>query len=313
VVGEAGNAVEPIALPGATPTAVPPAAAPVAAPAVAPVAAAAPTVTDPNVITRTGNSYTGGPNIGANAVIQNPDGTARQPGAPISAQNQMAAQNLNDNSLYGAGTIGRQVQRQMDADKYTQEQAALNAASAAQGGALLQQQLEGRALRGDRGAIAMLQSRMGEATARRGQDLTAASQSAAHKLAEQKQGIEAQTNTLDNAAKVQLQSAALRLVNAKTAEERVAAEDNYRALQGKYEKPVPQAKFTVVPGAKNLDGSQDAPVVLDAEGKVLDLTSRAKPLPPGLVVGAPTKQADGIYPVGGKSVTIKSGKVTEIK
>lgn len=36
-------------------------------------------------------------------------------------------------------------------------------------------------------------------------------------------------------------------------------------------------------------------------------------LPPGLVVGAPTKQPDGTYPVGNKTVTIKAGKVSEIK
>lgn len=36
-------------------------------------------------------------------------------------------------------------------------------------------------------------------------------------------------------------------------------------------------------------------------------------LPPGLVVGAPTKQADGIYQASGKTVTIKGGKVTGIQ
>jgi hypothetical protein len=44
-----------------------------------------------------------------------------------------------------------------------------------------------------------------------------------------------------------------------------------------------------------------------------DLRKTPNALPPGLVVGAASKQADGVYSARGKQVTIQGGKVTEIK
>lgn len=44
-----------------------------------------------------------------------------------------------------------------------------------------------------------------------------------------------------------------------------------------------------------------------------DLRKTPDALPPGLVVGASSKQADGVYSARGKQITIQGGKVTEIK
>ena len=102
------------------------------------------------------------------------------------------------------------------------------------------------------------------------------------------------------------------------AAERLEATDNLRALQGKYEKEFPN-KFTVVPGGQEIgpDGStlitRPARVLDNQTGRFVDQDASAQALPPGLKVGAPTKQPDGTYTAGGKTVVIQGGKVTEIK
>ena len=75
---------------------------------------------------------------------------------------------------------------------------------------------------------------------------------ATRKLAEDKFALEATGTKLDNAGKKQLQEAQTKLANAKTAAERLSATDTLRALQGKFEKEMPN-RFTVVPGGQAVD------------------------------------------------------------
>ena len=102
---------------------------------------------------------------------------------------------------------------------------------------------------------------------------------------------------------------------AQTPEEKSAIAQQIRALSGKSDaatwKPV------VLQGGTDAMGNKTESVlaaVNDATGEMRRYDDVAKQaMPPGLVVGAPSKQADGVYQLGNKSVTIKSGKVTEIK
>lgn len=98
--------------------------------------------------------------------------------------------------------------------------------------------------------------------------------------------------------------------------ERDAIEQQIRVLSGK--DPEKRYKTHILPTIKNADGSttEGGVYVEDnrtGQGDWATKNQASAALPAGLVVGAPTKQADGTYQAGGKSVTIKGGKVTEIK
>ena len=75
---------------------------------------------------------------------------------------------------------------------------------------------------------------------------------ATRKLVQDKFALEATGVNLDNQGKKQIQDAQTKLANAKTAAERLSATDTLRALQGKYEKEMPN-RFTVVPGGQAVD------------------------------------------------------------
>lgn len=107
-------------------------------------------------------------------------------------------------------------------------------------------------------------------------------------------GFEGQTKGVQNQSAVQMLAAQTRLVNARTPEERTAAEDNLRALQGKYERTYPN-KLIVVPGAKNADGSQEPGQVWSTEtGQPVQGQGTPK-LPPGMTRQVGTSGGKPVY------------------
>jgi hypothetical protein len=137
-------------------------------------------------------------------------------------------------------------------------------------------------------------------------------------MEEQRLTMDKEAAGLSNREKKAIISAQEAYANAKTPEERAAAEQRLRAVQGKYDKEAPN-RFTVVPGGQEIDPNgvpftRPAGVINNQTGEfVQQPTAAPRTLPPGLKVGAPTKQADGTYNAAGKTVVIKDGKVTEIK
>ena len=79
----------------------------------------------------------------------------------------------------------------------------------------------------------------------------------------------------------QLQTA---LLAEKEPAKRAQLEDNLRALQGKYEKPMPAPKYTVynLPDTVDANGGivRGGQGALDAEGRPIDIRSQTKPMPP---------------------------------
>lgn len=134
----------------------------------------------------------------------------------------------------------------------------------------------------------------------------------------QRLAMDKETTDLSNREKKGLLSAQDAYANARTPEERAAAGEKLRALQGKYEKETPN-RFTVVPGGQEITDAglpvtRPSAVLNNQTGEFIPQPSTApRALPPGLKVGAPTKQADGTYNAAGKTVVIKDGKITEIK
>lgn len=171
----------------------------------------------------------------------------------VSAQNQLAMNGIQA--------------RQDTADAATQNrlqyQSEVNDATAFREGQV-QAGIQRRALNGNRNALSLLQGQTNDATARRGQDIQAAGQTATSQNAAARLGIERTTVGLQNqqttqqiGAAQQMQDLQAKLINSKTPEERAINEENYRAAQGKYEKPVAD-RFTVIRGAKNPDGTQES-------------------------------------------------------
>ena len=118
---------------------------------------------------------------------------------------------------------------------------------------------------------------------------------------------------------VQLESVQKTLLDPKSTDvQREQARETLRILGNKdkpdaanrytpFNKPDIETPTGIVKGGQGiLDNSTGQEVNL---GK----TPKTAALSPGLVVGAATKQPDGTYMAGDKTVTIKSGKVTEIK
>lgn len=133
----------------------------------------------------------------------------------------------------------------------------------------------------------------------------------------QRLAMDKETTDLSNREKKGLLSAQDAYANARTPEERAAAGEKLRVLQGKYEKETPN-RFTVVPGGQEIEGglpvTRPSTVLNNQTGEFVPQPSSApRALPPGLKVGASTKQADGTYNAAGKTVVIKGGKITEIK
>lgn len=115
-------------------------------------------------------------------------------------------------------------------------------------------------------------------------------------------------NAIDKEQGAALVAAQKAYVDAKTPEEKRAAEETLRALHGGTQ----QAGYDKIQTGTDANGAPVYELFNKATGVIGQANAQAA-LPPGLVVGAPTKQADGVYPVAGRKVTIQNGKVTEIK
>lgn len=185
------------------------------------------------------------------------------PVANMYEANQSANITRNGNSFSGTNVTGNQVSSLDTSQGYAQDLkdlARIDATKAAEQANAKSQEayaqnamLQDRALRGNRGAGAIRAANIATATTQRGQDQQAQAQGAIQKLAQQKFGLESQTAGLDNASKVQMQAAQAKLLAAKTPEEKLAAEENLRALQGKYEKAAPPDQYAYAPGGQAVD------------------------------------------------------------
>lgn len=136
-------------------------------------------------------------------------------------------------------------------------------------------------------------------------------------IATTKAGADKEAVDLYNREKKSLLSAQDAYANATTLAERTAAEQRLRVVQGKYDKEVPN-RFTVVPGGQEISEgglpfTRPASVFNNQTGEFVQQPSASTGLPPGLKVGAPTKQADGTYNAAGRTVVIKGGRVVEIR
>jgi hypothetical protein len=78
---------------------------------------------------------------------------------------------------------------------------------------------------------------------------------AGNKIATERLAMDQATAHLDQASKQRLADAQTRLANAKTPEEKTAAEDLVRAYQGKFSRDFP-SKYTVVPGGQQIIDNQ---------------------------------------------------------
>lgn len=305
--------------------------APAAAPAVAPVAAApaapaalpgesfAPdprTLTNPNAapgfvtpaqVTRVGNSYSGAPGITGDIQITDQGGAPRRMGGSVSvvpgAPGGAAPASSGDAALF-------------EARKAAIARGDIASVQASYGGNFGQKVDPIEALINNgkpmtvrkAAAIAQLQAARTQAE----------NATADRSLTTAKAGAEREGMELSNREKKALLTAQEAYAAAKTPADRAAAEQRLRAVQGKYEKEMPN-RFTVVPGGQEIgaDGvpvTRPASVLNNQTGEFVQQPAAASTgLPPGLKVGAPTKQADGTYTAAGKTVVIKGGKVTEIK
>ena len=286
------------------PAAVVPASTPGSAPTAADGAAAAP-VAPPSNITRVGNSYSGPAGISGPVTIN-----GKTPGGGfVGNAGTGAPVRLGANPYYD--------QALSDARDQAQARGDFNAVRRSYGGDFGAEKVDpiqalinnGRPMTTRKAAaIAQLQAARAQAEGA----------AADRGIAAGKAGADRESVELSNREKKGLLSAQEAYANAKTPEERAAAEQRLRAVQGKYDKEAPN-RFTVVPGGQEIgaDGipvTRPASVLNNQTGEFVPQPSSApRALPRGLKVGAPTKQADGTYNAAGKTVVIKGGKITEIK
>lgn len=276
-----------------------------------------------NQVTRVGNSYTGAPNISGDISING------SKGGGISPQNSQAAQALSDSSTARLASAPAApetggVNYGTGGSTYTQDLARKNAETGAssifntasrQTARDALKRMDTQDLAGINNqstqAVAKLNAdtnltnaRIGADTQRVGYGITAQNNLATQQNAAARLGIERTTAGLANqltgqqiGASKQMQDLQTKLVNSKTPEERAINEENLRAAQGKYEKAVAN-RITVVPGAKNADGTQDAAYVINNE--------TGEEIVRG--VKKPAIQEGAISTVSGKSAKFTNGK-----
>lgn len=208
------------------------------------------------------------------------------PGKSPLFTNMTDAAGLADNAkLMGRGAVTAQNQSAMDGiqarqdagdqaarnkTQYDQEVAAANAVNKWQS---------------ERGMNARaLASRRDNETTRRGQDIQAGALRDSQKLAQDKFAQESKGSAIDQQGKLQIQTLQTALLAEKDPSKRLQLEDNLRALQGKYEKPVPAPKYTVynLPDTVDVNGQivRGGQGALDVEGRPIDIRPQAKPVPP---------------------------------
>lgn len=154
-------------------------------------------------------------------------------------------------------------------------------------------------------AIAQLQASMAQAE----------NASATRGMEGQRLAMDKETADLTNREKKAIISAQEAYANAAPAD-KPAALEKLQALTGRTPKEAAN-RFTVVPGGQEIEGglpvTRTASVINNQTGEFVQQPNARQALPPGLKVGAPTKQPDGTYNAAGRTVVIQGGKVTEIK
>lgn len=126
------------------------------------------------------------------------------------------------------------------------------------------------------------------------------------KLDQARLGLESTTAGLDARGRIQLLAAQDAVTKAKTPEERAAAEDTLRSLQGRYEKAVPN-RFTVVPGGKDEMGVTQAAQVLNNQTGEFVTPGGAAKLPAGMKRQIGTANGVPVYEdANGNRVTLKA-------
>lgn len=153
-------------------------------------------------------------------------------------------------------------------------------------------------------------------TAQQGQQFGASHDIAKQRLAldNRKADIADTGAQMDNATKKQLQDLNAQILKETDPAKLAVLQEKAQTLTGKYQRQDPAARdvYGAIAGGTDAMGNKTDPIIYNKQtGERAGAQQQA--LPPGLVVGAPTKQASGTYQVGSKSVTIKDGKVTEIK
>lgn len=132
----------------------------------------------------------------------------------------------------------------------------------------------------------------------------ATQQAAGNQIAQAKLGLDTTTAGLDTRGRIQLLAAQDALTNAKTPEERSAAEDNLRALQGKYEKNY-APKFTVVPGGQTID--EKTGMAIREPSMVLD-NATGQPIQIAQPKAAPAIAEGTVSTVGNRKAVFTNGK-----
>lgn len=269
----------------------------------------------PSQVVRTGNSYTGAPNISGDIQIVDKGGAPRIMRGGLSTVPGYGGGAAASGG--GAGPMGGGSQALFEASKAAILRGDTASVAANYGGnfghkvdpidALIN---NGQPMTARKAAaIAQLQAAKAQADG----------STSDRALNAAKFGLDKESADLTNRERKTLLTAKDALVNAKpNSAEYLAALDKVQGLTSHTPKELPN-RYTpflrpdqVAPdGMTVMKGGQG---VLDNQtGQEVNMQPQANALPPGLKVGASTKQADGTYTAAGKTVVIKGGKVTEIK
>ena len=298
--------------------------APVAAPAPAPERpaniAAAPTEASgalpkpANQVTRVGNSYSGGPGITGDISLVDGNGAPIRSGGAISPQNNQAADNLarryGQTEGFGTATSGGGTVSTVPGMSQDKINATLTnpdgSTWSAQDNAIMQANIRDGVdpYSGTSRAKKQITMRehlagLGEATARRGQDINAAAAGAVRKLAESKFNQESQLHNVDLQTKTNILNAQNAFIAAKTPEEKAAAEENFRALQGRYEKLAPELFDRIQTGVDPATGAPIYSVFNKRTGEVgPPATTKSAPYQDGATIKSKTD---------GRTYVVKNG------
>lgn len=121
-----------------------------------------------------------------------------------------------------------------------------------------------------------------------------------NKIATGRLGLDTSAASLDARIKGAVAATQERLMKAKTPEERQRAEDDLRALQGRYEREVPN-RFTVVPGGADDNGvKQPSRVLNNQTGQYVDQ--------PGAAPKSPYTDGQVLRGKDGKTYVVKNGQ-----
>lgn len=265
---------------------------------------------NPNLVTRVGNSYSGGPNISGDIEL------AGTRGGVISAQNNQAAENLaraggQTRGFGPSGAIrgGGQVSSMDTSAGYAadlKQLAGIEAAKAQQNASMRDQENYAAMKAGhmsQKTYQAILARNQTDAITRRGQDIQASSVGFANKLAQEKLGLDKAKDGRDATAAGFTSRSAKRVEDLQSAYESAKPEDKagiaeqLRVLTGKDK----AATYKVAAGGQQLDANGMPYKVPDQiyneqTGEVKRLDQRDKPaLPAGMVKQVGTSNGKPVY------------------